>query len=139
MINSQPSGNLDLADFLDALVTFNPEIIDIQKSMANQNIEFQNGITFDSLKHDENKLHAIDYARSISSSFFSSLGINELNPMAQPVTNITSENSNDKFLSKFLLFFMEMLLVSGSVMSELLFYIFLAALLWGVVYIVFIW
>lgn len=132
-INSQPSGNLDLADFLDALVTFNPEIIDIQKSMANQNIEFQNGITFDSLKHNENKAQAIDYARSISSSFFSSLGISELNPMAQPVTNITSENKNERFLSNFLLFFMEMLLVSGSVMSEILFYIFLAALLWGVI------
>lgn len=138
-INSQPSGNLDWADFLDALVTFNPEIIDIQKSMANQNIEFQNGITFDSLKHNENKAQAIDYARSISSSFFSSLGISELNPMAQPVTNITSENKNDKYLSKFLLFFMEMLLVSGSVMSDMLYYLFLAALLWGVIDIALSW
>lgn len=137
-INSQPSTNLDLSDFLDALVTFNPEIIDIQKSMANQSIEF-NGKTFDSLKHNEDKAQAIDYARSISSSFFSSLGISELNPMSSPVTNISTENLNQKFLSKFLLFFMEMLLVSGSVMSELLFYIFLAALLWGVIDIALSW
>lgn len=138
-INSQPSGNLNLADFLDALVTFNPEIIDMQKSMGNQNIEFQNGITFDSLKHNENKAQAIDYARSISSSFFSSLGISELNPMSPPVTNISTENQNEKFLSKFLLFFMEMLLVSGSVMSDLLYYLFLAALLWGVIDIALSW
>ena len=85
------------------------------------------------MKHNENKAEAIDYAKSISSSFFSSLGISELNPMSSPVTNITTENSNDKYLSKFLLFFIEMLLVSGSVMSEMLFYIFIAALLWGVI------
>lgn len=138
-INSQPSGNLDLADFLDALVTFNPQIIDIQKSIGSQNISFVDGITFDSLRHNENKSHAIDYAKSISSSFFSSLGISELNPMSQPVTNISTENQNEKFLSKFLLFFMEMLLVSGSVMSELLFYIFIAALLWGVIDIALSW
>lgn len=138
-INSQSSSNLDLSDFLDAIVTFNPEIIDIQKSMANQNIEFQNGITFDSLKHNENKAQAIDYARSISSSFFSSLGISELNPMSPPVTNISTENLNGQYLSKFLLFFMEMLLVSGSVMSDLLFYLFFAALLWGVVDIALSW
>jgi hypothetical protein len=138
-INSQPSGNLDLADFLDALVTFNPEIIDIQKSMANGSMEFTSGITFDSLKHNKNKAQAIDYARSISSSFFSSLGISELNPMSPPVTNISTENQNEKFLSKFLLFFMEMLLVSGSVMSELLFYIFLASILWGVIDIALSW
>ena len=59
--------------------------------------------------------------------------------MSPPVTNISTENLNEKFLSKFLLFFMEMLLVSGSVMSELLFYIFLSALLWGVIDIALSW
>lgn len=48
-ISSAQSGNLDLADYITALVTFNPEIIDIQKSLNNANIEFNSGVTFDNL------------------------------------------------------------------------------------------
>lgn len=132
-ISSAQTGNLDLADYITALVTFNPEIIDIQKSLSTQNIEFQNGITFDQLQHTQNKASAIDYARSISSSFFSSLGIPELNPMSTPKYTVTTANENEKFLDKFLLFFMETLLVSGDVMSSILWYLFLLSLLWSLI------
>lgn len=132
-ISAAKTGNLDLADYITALVTFNPEIIDIQKSLSNQNIEFQNGITFDQLQHTQNKASAIDYARSISSSFFSSLGIPELNPMATPNYTVTTANENEKYLDKFLLFFMETLLVSGDVMGSILWYLFLLSLLWSVI------
>lgn len=132
-ISSAKTGNLDLADYITALVTFNPEIIDIQKSLSNQNIEFRSGITFDQLQHTQNKASAIDYARSISSSFFSSLGISELNPMATPNYTVTTANENEKYLDKFLLFFMETLLISGDVMSSILWYLFLLSLLWSVI------
>lgn len=132
-ISSAQTGNLDLADYITALVTFNPGIIDIQKSLNTQNIEFQNGITFDQLQHTQNKASAIDYARSVSSSFFSSLGIPELNPMATPNYTVTTVNENEKFLDKFLLFFMETLLVSGDVMSSILWYLFLLSLLWSLI------
>lgn len=136
-ISSAQTGNLDLADYITSLVTFNPEIINIQKSLINQNIEFQNGITFNQLQHTQNKASAIDYARSISSSFFSSLGIPELNPMASPNYTVTTQNQNEKYLDKFLLFFMETLLISGDVMGSILWYLFLLSLLWSVIDIAF--
>lgn len=83
------------------------------------------------------KAQAIDYARSISSSFFSSLGISELNPMNAPVTNITTENQNESFYQSFF-YFMECYWYLAQ-LSDLLMYLFLAAVLWGVIDIALSW
>lgn len=131
-ISSAQSGNLDLADYITALVTFNPEIIDIQKSLNNQNIEFQNGITFDNLQTTQTHSAAIDYVRSASQGLFSVIGLEGLNPMSPPSFDIQTQNANQKFMDKFLLFFFETLLISSTVMGDILWYLFLLSLLWSV-------
>lgn len=136
-ISSAQSGNLDLADYITALVTFNPEIIDIQKSVNNQNIEFQNGITFDNLQTTQTHSNAIDYVRSASQGLFSAIGIEGLNPMSPPSFDIQTQNANQKFMDKFLLFFFETLLISSTVMGDILWYLFLLSLLWSVLDIAF--
>lgn len=136
-ISSATTGNLDLADYITALVTFNPEIIDIQKSLNNQNIEFQNGITFDNLQTTQTHSAAIDYVRSVSQGLFSAIGIEGLNPMAPPSFDIQTQNANQKFLDKFLLFFFETLLISSSVIGDILWYLFLLSLLWSLLDIAF--
>ena len=136
-ISSATTGNLDLADYITALVTFNPEIIDIQKSLNNQNIEFQNGITFNNLQTTQTHSAAIDYVRSASQGLFSAIGLSGLNPMSPPSFDIQTQNVNQKFMDKFLLFFFETLLVSSTIMSDILWYLFLLSLLWSVLDIAF--
>lgn len=136
-ISSAQSGNLDLADYITALVTFNPEIIDIQKSLNNQNIEFQNGVTFDNLQTTQTHAAAIDYVRSTSQGLFSAIGLEGLNPLSPPSFDIQTQNANQKFMDKFLLFFFETLLISSSVMGDILWYLFLLSLLWSILDIAF--
>lgn len=136
-ISSAESVNLDLADYITALVTFNPEIIDIQKSLNNQTIEFQSGVTFDNLQTTQTHSDAIDYVRSASQSLFNAIGLEVLNPMSPPNFDIQTQNANQKFLDKFLLFFFETLLVSSTIMSDILWYLFLLSLLWSVLDIAF--
>lgn len=136
-ISSAQTGNLDLADYITALVTFNPTIIDIQKSLNNQSIEFQNGITFDNLQTTQTHSNAIDYVRSASQGLFSAIGIEGLNPMSPPSFDIQTQNANQKFMDKFLLFFFETLLISSSVMGDILWYLFLLSLLWSILDIAF--
>ncbi|MDD3055299.1 MAG: hypothetical protein PHE16_05410 [Aliarcobacter sp.] len=136
-ISSAQTGNLDLADYITALVTFNPMIIDIQKSLNNQSIEFQNGITFDNLQTTQTHSNAIDYVRSASQGLFSAIGIEGLNPMSPPSFDIQTQNANQKFMDKFLLFFFETLLISSSVMGDILWYLFLLSLLWSILDIAF--
>lgn len=136
-ISSAQSGNLDLADYITALVTFDSEIIDIQKSLNTQNIEFQSGITFDNLQTTQTHSAAIDYVRSASQGLFSAIGLEGLNPMAPPSFDIQTQNANQKFLDKFLLFFFETLLVSSTIMGDILWYLFLLSLFWSVLDIAF--
>lgn len=136
-ISSAQTGNLDLADYITALVTFNPEIIDIQKSLNNQSIEFISGITFDNLQTTQTHSNAIDYVRSASQGLFSAIGIEGLNPMSPPSFDIQTQNANQKFMDKFLLFFFETLLISSTVMGDILWYLFLLSLLWSVLDIAF--
>lgn len=100
-ISSVPTGNLDLADYITALVTFNPEIIDIQKSLNNQNIEFQNGITFDNLQTTQTHSAAIDYIRSASQGLFSAIGLEGLNPMSPPSFDVQTQNANQNLWTSF--------------------------------------
>lgn len=136
-ISSAQTGNLDLADYITALVTFNPEIIDIQKSLNNQTIEFKSGVTFDNLQTTQTHATAIDYVRSASQGLFSAIGIEGLNPMSPPSFDIQTQNANQKFMDKFLLFFFETLLISSTVMSDILWYLFLLSLLWSILDIAF--
>lgn len=136
-ISSAQSGNLDLSDYITSLVTFNPEIIDIQKSLNNQSIVFQNGITFDNLQTTQTHANAIDYVRSASQGLFSAIGLEGLNPLSPPSFDIQTQNANQKFMDKFLLFFFETLLISSSVMEEVFWYLFLLSLLWSVLDIAF--
>lgn len=136
-ISSAEKGNLDLADYITALVTFNSEIIDIQKSLNNQTIEFQSGVTFDNLQTTQTHSDAIDYVRSASQGLFNAIGLEGLNPMSPPNFDIQTQNANQKFLDKFLLFFFETLLVSSTIMSDILWYLFLLSLLWSVLDIAF--
>lgn len=136
-ISSAQSGNLDLGDYITALVTFDPKIIDIQKSLNTQAIEFQAGITFDNLQTTQTHATAIDYVRSASQGLFSAVGIEGLNPMSPPNFDIQTQNANQRFLDKFLLFFFETLLISSTVMGDILWYLFLLSLLWSVVDIAF--
>ena len=136
-ISSAEKGNLDLADYITALVTFNPEIIDIQKSLNNQTIEFQSGVTFDNLQTTQTHSDAIDYVRSVSQSLFNAIGLEVLNPMSPPSFDIQTQNANQKFLDKFLLFFFETLLVSSTIIGDILWYLFLLSLFWSVLDIAF--
>lgn len=136
-ISSAQTGNLDLADYITSLVTFNPEIIDIQKSLNNQSIEFKSGVTFDNLQTTQTHATAIDYVRSASQGLFSAIGIEGLNPMSPPSFDIQTQNSNQRFTDKFLLFFFETLLISSPVMGDILWYLFLLSLLWSVLDIAF--
>ncbi|MDX9901609.1 MAG: hypothetical protein RBT22_08985 [Aliarcobacter sp.] len=136
-ISSAQTGNIDLADYITALVTFNPEIIDIQKSLNNQSIEFKSGVTFDNLQTTQTHATAIDYVRSASQGLFSAIGLEGLNPLSPPSFDIQTQNANQKFLDKFLLFFFETLLISSTVIGDILWYLFLLSLLWSVLDIAF--
>lgn len=136
-ISGVKTANLDLTDYITALVTFDAEIINIQKSISNQTIEFQNGVTFDNLQSTQTHARAIDYVRSASQGLFSAIGLEGLNPLSPPNFDIQTQNANQKFMDKFLLFFFETLLISGDVMSSILWYLFLLSLLWSVLDIAF--
>ena len=124
---------INIADYIDALVSFDTQIFNIKDSIESQEIKFQNGMTFDRLKFNKQQAELIDYARSASDSMFSYFNLSDYNPMDKPNYVLISKDANDKYTDSKMLFFLEVFILIKNYLTDILWWVFLVSFTWGAI------
>ena len=132
---------LNYTDLLDAIAGLNTDIINVQESVNNQNLIFNDGYYYE-VNNDSTSTaiiarnEAIAKLKEVTKEVMSKNGINSINPFKydndDSATQTLSYSTAEKITGSDTLFTIEWLLLLRPVINELFWFIFLAALAWNV-------